>query len=100
MNNAKKQRKTTEGETRDLFKKIGNIKGKFCPKMGTMKCRNGKDLIEAEEIQQGWQDSTEELYKKDLNDSDNHDGVVTLSEPGILECEVKWNTIQSLKRIK
>ena len=68
--------------------------------MGTIKCRNGKDLIEAEEIQKGWKDYTEELYQKDLNDSDNHDGVVTLSEQVILECEVKWNTIQSLKRIK
>ena len=61
--------------------------------MGTIKCRNGKDLIEADKIQKGWKEYTEELYKKDLNDPDNH-------EPDILECEVKWTTIQPLKRIK
>ena len=67
--------------------------------MGTIKDRNVSELTEAEDIKKRWQEYTE-LYKKGLNDSDNHDGVVTLSEPGILECEVKWNTIQLLKRIK
>ena len=70
------------------------------PKMGKIKDRNGKDLIEAEEIQKGWKDYTEELYKKEFNEPGNYDGVVSYPEPDILECEVKWNTIQSLKRIK
>ena len=77
------------GKTRDLFKKIGDIKGTFHARMGTVKDRSGKDLIEAEDIKQRWQEYTE-LYKKDLNDPDNHDGVVTHLEPDILECEVKW----------
>ena len=77
------------GKTRDLFKKIGNIKGTFNPKMGTIKARNSKDLIEAEEIMKRWQENTEELYKKDSNDLDNHNGVITHLEPDILECEVK-----------
>ena len=76
------------GKTRDLFKKIGDIKGTFHPKMGSIKDRNGKNLIEAEEIKKRWQEYMEELYKKDLNDSDNHDGVVTHPEPDIPECEV------------
>ena len=78
------------GNTRYLFKKIGNIKGTFHPKMGTIKDRNGNDLIEAEETKKKWKEYTEELFKKDLNDPDNHDGVVTHPEPDILECEVKW----------
>ena len=75
--------------TRNLFKKIRNTKGTFHAKMGTMKERNGMDLTEAEDIKKRWQEYTEELYKKDLHDPDNHDGVVTHLEPDILECEVK-----------
>ena len=78
------------GKTRDLFRKIGNIKGTFHTRMGMIKDRNGKDLTKAEDIKQRWQEYTEELYKKGLNDPDNHDGVVTHLEPGTLECEVKW----------
>ena len=79
------------GKTRDLFKKIREIKGIFHAKMGTIKDRNSKDLIETEEIKKRWQEYTEELYKKKaFNDPDNHDGVVTHLEPDILECEVKW----------
>ena len=77
-------------KTRDLLKKIGDTKRTFHAKMGTIKDRNGKDLTEAEEIKKGWQEYTEELYKKDLHDPDNHDGVITHLEPDILECEVKW----------
>ena len=77
------------GKTRDLFKKIREIKGTFHAKMGTIKDRNGIDLTEAEDIKKRWQDYTEELYKKDLHDPDNHDGVITHLEPDILECEVK-----------
>ena len=69
--------------------KIGNIKGTFHPKMGTVKERNGKDLIEAEEIKKRWKEYAEELYKKDINDPDSYDDVVTHSEPDILQCEVK-----------
>ena len=76
-------------KTRDLSKKTGNIKGLFHARMGTIKDRNGKDLRESEEIKKRWQECTEELYKKDLNDSDNHDGVITHLEPDILEFEVK-----------
>ena len=79
------------GKSRDLFKKIGDIKGTFHTRMGTVKKRNSKDLTEAEEIKKRWQEYTEELYKKALNDLDNQDGVVTHLEPDILECEVKWN---------
>ena len=78
------------GKTRDLFKKIGDIKGNFHVRMGTIKDRNHKDLTEAEEIRKRWQEYTEELYKKGLDDLDNHDGVVTHPESDILECEVKW----------
>ena len=78
------------GKTRDLFKKIRNTKGIFHAKMGTIKDRNGMDLTEAEDIKKRWQEDTEELYKKDLHDPDNHDGVITDLEPDILECEVKW----------
>ena len=77
-------------KTRDIFKKIRDTKGTFHAKMGTIKNRNGMDLTEAEDIRQSWQEYTEELYKKDLHDPDNHDGVITHLEPNILECEVKW----------
>ena len=77
------------GKTRYLFKKIRNTKGTFHAKMGTIKDRNGMDLTEAEDIKKRWQEYAE-LYKKDLHDPDNHDGVITHLEPDILECEVKW----------
>ena len=77
------------GKTRDLFKKIRYTKGTFHAKIGTIKDRNGRDLTEAEDIKR-WQEYTEELYKKDLHDPDNYDGVITHLEPDILECEVKW----------
>ena len=77
------------GKTRDLFKKIRDIKGKFYAKMGSKKDRNGRDLTEAEDIKR-CQRYKEELYKKDLHDQHNHDGVFTDLEPDILECEVKW----------
>ena len=75
------------GKTRDLFKKIRDTKGTFHAKIGTIKDRNGRDLTEAEDIKKGWQEDTE-LYKKDLHDPDNHDGVITHLEPDMLECEV------------
>ena len=78
------------GKTRDLFKKIRDTKGTFHAKMGSKKDRNGMDLTEAEDIKKRQQEYTEELYKKDLHDPDNHDGVITDLEPDILECEVKW----------
>ena len=78
------------GKIRDLFKKIRDTKGTFHAKMGTIKDRNGMDLREAEDIKKRWQEYTEELYKKDLNDPDNHNGVFTHLEPDIWECEVKW----------
>ena len=80
------------GKTRDLFKKIRDTKGTFHAKMGSIKDRNGMDLTEAEDIniKKRWQEYTEELYKKDLHDQDNHDVVITHLEPDILECEVKW----------
>ena len=78
------------GKTRDLFKKIRDTKGNFHAKMGTIKDRNGMDLTGAEDIKNRWQEYTEELYKKDLHDPDNYDGVITHLEPDILECEVKW----------
>ena len=78
------------GKTRDLFKKIRDTKGTFHAKMGSIKERNGKELTEAEEINKRWKEYTEELYKKDIHDPDNHDGVITDLEPDILECEVKW----------
>ena len=80
------------GKTRNLFKKIRDTKGIFHAKMGSIKNRNGMDLTEAEDIKKRWQEYTEELYKKDLHDPDNHDGVITHIhlEPDILECEVKW----------
>ena len=78
------------GKTRDLFKKIRDTKGSFHTKMDSIKDRNGRDLTEAEDIKKSWQEYTEELYKKDLHDPDNHDGVITDLEPDILKCEVKW----------
>ena len=78
------------GKTGDRLKKIRDTKGTFHAKMGSIHDRNGKDLTEAEEIKKRWQEYTEKLYKKGLNDLDNHDGVVTLLEPDILECKVKW----------
>ena len=78
------------GKTRDLFKKIRDTKGTFHAKMGSIKDRNGVDLTEAENIKKRWQEYTEELYKKDLNDPNNHDGVITHLGPDILESEVKW----------
>ena len=78
------------GKTKDLFKKIRDINGIFHSKRGSIKDRNCTDLTEAEDIQKRWQKYTEELYKKDLQDPDNHDGVITPLEPDILECEVKW----------
>ena len=78
------------GQTRDLFKKIRETKGTFHAKTGSIKDRNGMELTEAEDIKKRRQEYTEELYKKDLHDPDNHDGVITHLEPDILECEVKW----------
>ena len=77
------------GKARDLFKKIRDTKGTFHAKMGSIKDRSGRDLTEAEDIKR-WQEYTEELYKKDLYDPDNHDRVITHLKPGILECKVKW----------
>ena len=78
------------GKTRDLFKKVRDTKGIFHAKMGIIKDRNGMDLTEAKDVKKRWQEYTEELYKKDLHDQDNHNGVITHLEPDILECEVKW----------
>ena len=86
----KERGKHRMGKTRDLFKKIRDTKGTFHAKMGSMKDRNGMNLTEAEDIRKRWQEYTEKLYKKDLHDQDNHDGVTTHLEPDILECEVKW----------
>ena len=79
------------GKTRDVFKKIRDIKGTFHGNMGSIKDRNGMDLTEAEDIKKRWQEYTEELYKKDFHDLDNYDGVITHLEPDILEYEVKWD---------
>ena len=78
------------GKTRDFFKKTGDVKGTFYARMGTIKERNGMDLTETEGMKKGWQEYTEELYKKGLNDPDNHHGVVTHLEPDILGYEIKW----------
>ena len=86
-------------KTRDLFKKIRDIKGTFHAKMGSIKDRNGLDLTEAEDIKKTWQEYTEELYKKDLHNQDNHDGVITHLEPDILECEAK-RALGSITTIK
>ena len=78
------------GKTSNLFKKIRDTKGVFHAKMGTIKDRNSTDLTEADDIKKRWQEYTEELYKKDLHNQDNYDGVITHLEPDILECEVRW----------
>ena len=78
------------GKTRDVFKKIIDTKGTFHAKMGTIKDRSGRDLTEAEDIKKRWQEYIDELYKKDLYDPDNHNGVITHLEPDILEYKVKW----------
>ena len=87
------------GKTRDLFKKFRDAKRTFHAKMGSIKDRNGMDLTEAEDIKNRRQEHTEEQYKKDLHDSDNHNGVITHLEPDILECEVKW-VLESITRNK
>ena len=89
------EKKNKMGKTRDLFKKIRDTKGTFHAKMCSIKDRNGLDLTEAEVIKKRWQEYTEEVYKKDLHDPDNRDGVITHLEPDILECEVKW-TLESI----
>ena len=78
------------GNTRDLVKKTKDTKGTFHAEMGSIKDRNGMDLMEAEDIKKRWQQYTEELYRKDLHDQDNHNGLITHLEPDILESEVKW----------
>ena len=83
------------GKTRDLLKKIRDTKGIFHAKMGSIKDRNDMDLTESEDIKKQWQEYTEEFYKKDLHDPDNHNGAITHLEPDILECEVKW-TLESI----
>ena len=90
MISAKKQENNRMGNTRDLFKKIRDTEGTFHAKMGSIKDRNVMDVTEAEDIKKRWQEYTEELYKKDPHNPDNHDGVITHLEPDILECEVKW----------
>ena len=87
---AKKQRKTTEWERPEISSRKLDTKGTFHAKMGLINDRNGLYLTEAEYIKKRWQEYTEELYKKDLHDPDNYDGVITHLEPDILECEVKW----------
>ena len=87
------------GKTRDLFKKIRDTMGTFHANMGTIKDRNGMDLTEAEDIKKRWQEYTEELYKKDLHDPDNHGGVITHLQPDVLEYEVKW-ALGSITTIK
>ena len=91
MNNTKKQRKNNRlKKTRGLFKKIGDTKEIFHAKIGTIKDKGSKELTEAERIKKRWQEQTEELYEKVLNDPDNHNDMVTQLEPDILGCEVKW----------
>ena len=87
------------GQSRDLFKKIRDTKETFHAKMGSIKDRNCMDLTEAEDIKKWWQEYTEELYRMDLHDPDNHDGVITHLEPDILECKVKW-ALKSITRNK
>ena len=87
------------GKTRDLFKKMEDTKGTFHAKMGSIKDKNGKDLTEAEDIKKRWQEYTEELYRKGLNDPENHDDVITHLEPDILDCEVTW-ALEALLRIE
>ena len=83
------------GKTRDLFKKIRDTKGTFHAKIGIIKDRNGMDLTEAGDIKKQWQEYTEELYRKDLHDPDNHDALITHLEPDILECEIKWASLRT-----
>ena len=97
--NAEFQRIARMGKTRGLFNKIGDIRGTFHARMGTIKNRSVKNLRKAEEIKKRWQEYTEELYKKDFQDPDNHHGVITHLEPDILECEVKW-ALASITMIK
>ena len=85
------------GKTRNLFKKIRDAEGHYHVKMGTIKDRDGMDLTEAEDTKKRWQQYTEELYKKDLHDPDNHDGVITHLESDILECEVKWASVRCVQ---
>ena len=87
--NAKKEENNRMGKTRDLVKKITGTKGTFHAKIGTIKDRNGRDLIEAEDIKKRWQEYTEKLYKEDLHNADNHNEMITHLEPDILECKVK-----------
>ena len=87
------------GKTRDLFKKIRDTKETFHAKMGSIRDINGRNLTEAEDIKERWQEYTAELYKKDLHNPDNHDGVITHLEPDILECEVKW-ALESITKNK
>ena len=84
------ERNNRMGKNRDLFKKIRDTKGTFHAKMGSIKDRNGMDLTEAEDIKRRWQEYTGELYKKELHNQDNQDGVIAHLEPDILECKVKW----------
>ena len=91
-----KEENNRMGKTRDHFKKIGDTKGRFHAKMGSIKDGNGMDLTEAENIKKRWQEYTEELYKKDIHDPDNHDGVVTELEPDIVEHKVKWGLESSI----
>ena len=86
-------------KTRALFKKIRDTKGTFHTKMGLIKDRNGMDLTEAEDIKKRWQECTEQLYKKDLHDPDNHNGVITHVEPDMVECEVRW-ALESITKNK
>ena len=78
------------GKTRDIFKKMRDTKGTFHAKMGSIKDRNGMNLTEAKDIKKRWQEYTKKMYKNELHDPDNHNGVITHLEPDILECEVKW----------
>ena len=92
------EEKNRIGKTRDLFKKIRDAKGTFYAMVGLIKDRNGMDLTELEDVKKRWQEYTEELYKKDLDNPDNHDDVITHLEPDILECEVKWALEIAVKR--
>ena len=78
------------GKTRDLFRKTGNIKGTLCPKMRTIKDKNGRDIVDAEEIKKSWKEYTEQLYKNDYNEQDYYDSTVSHPEPNVLESKVKW----------
>ena len=91
-----REKKNRIGKTRAIFKKIRDTKGTFHAKMGSIKDRNGMNLTEAEDIKKRWQENPEQLYKKDLHDQDNHNGVITHLEQDILECEVKWALEASL----